>query len=227
MLGAIGFLCAALAVGAFAYTADRSYGAFLRERERWLFSFAFALLAACMVAWATASMAASQNNGALSAFMFVSDILLVAATIAMACVALPRATEHPLMVALLVALGAMAVVARIALVPVTASGNDEGMLVFGLEGVMRNVVAGGFLFVWLPTVFMVAKSMRQNVAIAPIANPFVVLFSVLVILSLGLVVAFRPLLIAGLFIAITALFLVGAYVNITLLKITAHSGRKK
>ncbi|RYX79005.1 hypothetical protein EON76_04835 [bacterium] len=143
MLETIGFLLLAVAVGAYAYTSAHSYH-LVPSRHRQLFTSAYSILSLTAIVWLIALAAPAS---ATSGLVFMSDVMLIAATVCILGTVLDLARPFLLSVITVIAAGILTFRAFVA--PPNAYVS-EGLLNFNLTQIESLVIGLIFLAVWLP-----------------------------------------------------------------------------
>ncbi|MCA9325759.1 hypothetical protein KDA23_06925 [Candidatus Saccharibacteria bacterium] len=227
MLGAIGFIVAAIAILGFVWSCQKAYVQ-VDPFRLWAFCFAFTLMAVSMLLWAMITIVAdpvvTQN------FMLATDVLLLLGTAAMIMVATGRPTM--LQATLLAGVVALTVSYRAYLQPPTAYVQD-GLLFFNLLGASRLVIVGIFAFIWLPVAMYFASQIAQSNPIMRTRTwTFQIYFVALAAVFGMFAKAQRSAAIIALFIIMIALFGLLALFNVTLTKMQpikrgkTHAARK-
>lgn len=220
MLGMIGFLTLACVVGAYVYTCHVNY-TLVPPRERRLFTAAYGLLGLAAVIWSTTFLV---PEGAVSALVFASDIVLIVASGCILGVVLDI-TKLQILIPVTLA-GASLLTVRAFVFPPTAYVAD-GLLIFNLSQAQALVVGLIFLIAWLPATIKVVYLALRSPSLLPFRNVVSFLFISVVLMTGFFLTARRPVMIIISFASIILLFAILVGTNIVLKRIDKAHGKQK
>jgi len=209
MLGFIGFIVAAVAIGAFAVTAYDAYGE-LDSGRRNAFSAAFYLLSMAMLVWAGVSV--GNDVRVTRTLMLASDVIVAVATGYMAYILLADRWQ-PWFAGPFAVIGAGLIALR-AYVYVPQAFVSDGLLYFNLAPGPQAVIVGLFALVWLPAEVVVARRALSPQRLPGLQHGVVAVFLSLVITLAFLLSTQRASGITSSFVAIIVLFLAAVAMNV-------------
>lgn len=201
MLGAIGFLIAALVIAGYAVSSSLVY-TLAPPRQRYSFALAYTLLAIAMLFWMVA--VASGGGSSLPGFILASDVVLIGATLAMINVKYDLLAQWWLL-ALLIAGAALLTALRAYIYPPTAFVSD-GLLYFNLPPVVLAVFLTTFTLIWLPASAQVVRQVMSLDGLRWLQNLTAHVFTAIIIVTGLFLSARRPVMVILLFIVLVSMF---------------------
>ncbi|MDB5166514.1 MAG: hypothetical protein JWM37_586 [Candidatus Saccharibacteria bacterium] len=220
MIGLIGFILAALSIGAFGASVNGAFPA-ASPSARYHFSLALYLLAAAMVLW---GVTVAVNDPSVTDMLFIAtDILMATATLV-----LIRTVFYGgrLVITVLATFVAVLVAYRATTVPTTAFIED-GLLHFNLQDGLRTTLLGTLLLVWLPIMLTLARRFGAVSRFEWVTPVLTLQYSLLVFATAMFMSARRPWVIVSLFGMMIVLFVVATVFNRSLSQIPAAVPQKK
>ena len=219
MLGAVGFLVLTAVIGAYAYTSSINYQ-LVPLRERRLFVGAYSILALAALVWLGTFFA---SEAVISELVFMTDIMLVAATVCILGVILDIA--KPLVLAVITLAGASLLTLRAFVVPPKAFIGD-GLLNFNLTQIESLIIGLVFLAIWLPATVKVVYLAFNTPRLLPFRGLVSFVFIATVLMTSFFLSARRPAVIIISFVSIVLFFATLTCINIALVR-TAQAPKKK
>ncbi len=219
MLGAIGFLVLMIAIGTYAYTSSMNYQ-LVPIRERRLFVTAYSILALTALVWLGTFFA---SETVLSELVFMTDIMLVAATVCILGVILD--ISKPLVLAGITLVGASLLTLRAFAFPPKAFISD-GLLNFNLSQTESLIIGLIFLVIWLPATVKVVYLAFTTPRLLPFRGLVSFVFIATVLMTSFFLSARRPAVIIISFVSIILFFATLSGINLLVVR-AAQTPKKK
>lgn len=221
MLGVIGFVVAAAAIGTFVWSVKAAYSR-LDSQTTHLFTTAFSILALVMVVCGLAVMPNLDSD--IRPFILAVDVMLLAATACLLGILLDL--RSPILLSMLAAIMGLIIAARVFLFP-TEAYVEDGILYFNLTGVARTALTAIILGVWLPATIVVARRAARTVAVAGLGNVLASAYFLLAAITAIFFATARREVIIATFVVLTITFIGLSAINVQVSRLGKLAVRKE